>query len=446
MRAPHPAWHSEAVASESSDDDFRAHPPTSAVASLPELPAIGETTLPNGVRVLVLERHALPLASIGIVVARGAAQAPAGVAQMAARMLFEGTTRIEGDRLKQDLSEMGAEWNASAHYDAITINAKLPATNAGEALRVLTEVLRSPTLPEDRIDLKRSQLIASLDHDATSPKAASEEALEAILYPVGHPYREPAGGYVEAVRRVPRDDIVTFWRASAVPTLTTYVVAGDIDRSAVMTELGTLLGEWSGSGSARTPLPEAGLPTGPRVVMLDHPGDPQAVVRIGWLGPDRDSPDIPKLRTLAATLGHDASGRVGSLYRALRIERGETYGVNVSLAPRLGASELVIETAVDRDSAGDALRAIFAAIDRIRTKPVDEVELLGTQDILRVREWKVARDVQRRRRRSDSRCNLSRAARHVLRRATRDDCEPRRDPGGREAVSRRAVASGGRRR
>jgi predicted Zn-dependent peptidase len=72
----------------------------------------------------------------------------------------------------------------------------------------------------------------------------------------------------------------------------------------------------------------------------------------------------------------------------LRIERGETYGVRVSIVPRLGASEIVIETAVERDSAGDALREIFAAIERTRTKPVDEVELLGTQDILRLREWK----------------------------------------------------------
>jgi zinc protease len=338
--------------------------------------------------VLVLERHSLPLASIGIVVARGAAQAPAGVAQMTARMLFEDTTRTEGERLRQDLSEMGADWNASAVDDAITIDAKLPAANAGEALRVLTEVLRSRAFREDRIDLKRSQLIASLDHDATSPKGASEKALEAMLYPVGHPYREPAAGYPEAVKRVRRDEMVAFWRASAVPSLTTYIVAGDVDRSAVVTELGTLVGDWSGSGSARTPLPEAGSPAGPRTVVLDHPGDPQAVVRIGWLGPDRDSPEIPKLRTLAATLGQDAAGRVGSLHRALRIERGETYEVRVSIAPRLGASEFVIETAVERDSAGDALRAIFAAIEHVRTKPVDEVELLGTRDILRVREWK----------------------------------------------------------
>ncbi len=389
VRAPHPAWRSEVTATESApDDDARAHPPTSTAAALPEVPAIVETTLPSAVRVLVFERHSLPLASIGIVVARGVAQASAGVAQMTARMLFEDTTRIEGDRLKEDLSEMGAEWNASAFYDAVTIDAKLPATNAGEALRVLTEVLRSPTFPEDRIDVKRSQLIASLDHDATSPKAASEEALEAMLYPVGHPYREPAGGYPEAVQRVRRDDLVAFWRASAVPALTTYIVAGDVDRTAIVTELGTLVGDWSGAGPPRAPLPEAGLPAGPRSVVLDHPGDPQAFVRIGWLGPDRDSPDIPKLRMLAATLGHDATGRVGTLYRTLRIERGETYGVRVSIAPRLGASELVIETAVERDSAGDALRAIFAAIERVRTKPLDEVEILGTQDILRVREWK----------------------------------------------------------
>jgi zinc protease len=171
-------------------------------------------------------------------------------------MLFEDTTRIEGDRLKQDLSEMGAEWSTSVLYDAVTIDAKLPATNAGEALRVLTEVLRSPTFPEEHFDVVRSQLIASLDHDATSPKGASEEGLEALLYPVGQPYREPGGGDPEAVQRVRRDDLVAFWRASAVPSLTTYVVAGDVDRSAIVTELGTLVGDWSGSGAARTPLPD----------------------------------------------------------------------------------------------------------------------------------------------------------------------------------------------
>jgi zinc protease len=112
------------------------------------------------------------------------------------------------------------------------------------------------------------------------------------------------------------------------------------------------------------------------------------VVRLGWLVPDRGDPDIPILRTLATALGHDASGRLGVLYRSLRIDRGETYGVQSFVWPLTGASEFVVTTSIERDRLADALRELFSAIERVRTRPIDDHELPATQSLVDMLTWR----------------------------------------------------------
>jgi zinc protease len=74
------------------------------------------------------------------------------------------------------------------------------------------------------------------------------------------------------------------------------------------------------------------------------------------------------LRALAATLAQGALGRLGKL---LRVERSETYGVQAVLVPRVGASEFLVTTSIERDATADALRESLAEIERVRTQPLE---------------------------------------------------------------------------
>jgi zinc protease len=343
--------------------------------------------LPSGMRVLILERHALPTVSIGVVVARGSAQAPAGVADMATDLLFDGTTLSEGLLLRQKLSAMGAEWETATLVDAMTIFTKLPAMHTRLALALLAQVIRHAAFPADRVEARRSQVVTRMDHDASRPKGAASDELDALLYGPHHPYGRTLFDERRGASNVTRSKIIEFWQTSAVPGLATFIVAGDVDTHAVVAQLHSLLDDWSGAAKPLAPLPAVESTSSPRVILLDHPGDPQAVVRIGWLGPDRKSTDALKLGVLATSLTHNTSGRVGTLYRILRVEQGDTYGVRAELSARQGSSEFVIETSIARDVVAEALRALFAAVEAIQTRPIDEVEFVGTTAREQARFW-----------------------------------------------------------
>jgi len=389
VQAPHPAWSPGArTPGSGGDESFRTHAPQTAQAEAPPLPVVEETRFSNGVRVLTVERHGLPVASVGLVVGRGALAAPPSVASLAAEMLFADTSMHEGLALRQLLAEMGAHWDRSASHDGVSIDATLPATNVNAALPVLVEVLRASTFPADQIDLARSRVDVRIAHQASDPTSAAAQELDAWLYPAGHRYRVSVDGDAGSLRRAGSQDLLEFWHRCAIPALTTVIVAGDLDRAAVVTRLHGLLDDWAGAPVDTAPLPRIDATPNARVVLLDHSGDSQAVVRLGWLVPDRGDPDIPMLRTLATALGHDATGRLGVLHRSLRIERGETYGVQSFVWPRPGASEFVVTTSIERDRLVDALRELFSAIERVRSRPLDEHELPAARSLSDMLTWR----------------------------------------------------------
>ena len=380
-RAPHPVWQPRSARRLAPDETFRAQMPRASPATGTELPVVAETTLANGVRVLTVERHGLPVASLRIVVSWGALQAPPGVAALAVEMLFAGTSRREGVALRQMLSEMGAQVEWSTSYDDVSITAHVPATNASDTLNALTEAVRFSIFPADEIAEARSDLIARIDHQSSSPESAAATQLDAMLYPAPHPYHAPVDGDPQALRRIGRNELASFWRTASTPSLTTILVAGDVDRTALVTQIHGLLDDWSGATGEPRILPAIGSSPNPRVVLLDHAGDPQAVVRVGWLVPDRRSPDIAAFRTLAAVVSE-------RLYRNLRIERGKTYGVQSFVWPRVGASEFVFTTAVDRDGLADALRELFSEIDDVRRQSLDEREMPAARALATTFVWR----------------------------------------------------------
>jgi predicted Zn-dependent peptidase len=384
VRAPHPPWRPGGAATTTPDDALRSSSPQPLRAPFPALPAASETAFANGVRLITMRRSGLPVVAIRAVVARGASAAPEGIAPFAAAMLFEGTRRHEAQAVNDSFADMGATYHASAAHDAVTIDAKVPSWNALPALDLLTQVVREASFPADRMEPARMYLHGRIDARASAPTLIATEQLDLLLYPSGHPYRVPAEGNADATRRVQRGDLEAFWRAAAVPSQTIFVVAGDLDRAAVESKLHALVDDWAGPPAEAPRVPEPSTAGGPRVAFVDHAGDSQSVIRLGWLAPDRDSPDLPALRAVAAALARSVTGR---LDKVLRGQHGETYDVAAWVTGRAASNEFVITTSVERDRTADALRELLAEIARVRKQPLDESELPAVHASLEQRLW-----------------------------------------------------------
>jgi zinc protease len=384
VRAPHPPWRPAGNATTTPEDAFRAQSPEALRVPFPTLPAAAETTFPNGVRVITMRRSGLPVVAVRAVIARGASAAPEGVAPFAAAMLFEGTRRHDADAIHDSFADMSGAFHASATHDAVTVDVKVPSWNASPALDLLTQVVREASFPANKVEPARMHRLGAIDDRASASALLATDQLDVMLYPPGHPYRVPADGDADAMRRVQREDLEAFWRAAAVPSQTTFVVAGDLDRAAIESKLHALVDDWSGPPAAAPKVPEATAASGPRVVFVDHAGDSQSVLRLGWLAPDRDSPDLPALRAVAAALARSVTGR---LDKVLRGQHGETYDVASWVTGRASSNEFVITTSVERDRTADALREILAEVARVRKQALDESEMPALHAGLEERLW-----------------------------------------------------------
>jgi zinc protease len=367
------------------EDPFRLTEPGPAPAQPFDLPPIRSTTLTSGVRAFTVERHTLPVVALRVVVGRGAVGAPPGVASLAAAALLEGTKWSSGLAIHQRFAEMGALVSTAASYDAIAIDVKVPTPNLRSALEVVDDILRAPAFPVDETERVKARLLADMALRASRPQGVAASQLAALLYPPGHPYRESVEGSEEAIRAVGRVDLERFWRAAAVPPLTAFIVAGDIDDGTTLGMLRKLFDGWSGAAPPAAPaLPPVATTGAAKLVLVDRSNDRQCVVSIGWLVADRDSDDVPALRALAATLAQGTSGR---LDRLLRGERGETYDVQATLTPGVGASEFVITASLERERTADALRESLGEIERLRTQSLPASDEPGARAVLRSVMW-----------------------------------------------------------
>jgi zinc protease len=386
FQVPRPAtssWRPATASSTTPDEPFRAKMPDPPTLESPPLPTVREGALPNGVRLVTLERHALPIVSVRIVVAGGAARARAGVAAMASAMLFEGTTHSSGKAVHATLSQMGATYTSSVSQDAVSIDAKVPAPNLMPALRVLVHVVRLAAFPDEELDRVRGEQVARSVRARATPSSLARQQLAAMLYPEGSPYGRPAEGDPESLRTVTREELARFWSSVAVPSRTTFLLAGDVDRAALEAHLRPLLDDWADVSAPPEPVAAPPRPAR-RTVFLDHPGDSQTVVTVGWLVADRESADIPALQGVAAALTRGSSGL---LDRIVRAQRGETYGVQAWLTLRPGASELVVQTAIESDKTADGLGAILQEIEKARVQLPPGVDLAHTRALVSALTW-----------------------------------------------------------
>ncbi|RYE83465.1 MAG: insulinase family protein, partial [Myxococcales bacterium] len=337
--------------------------------------------LANGIRVLMVERHDLPVVSVRVVATRGAAQARPGVGSFAAATLMAGTSRHDADALSDAFEAIGAEHWASADYDAVQIGVKVIAGQLPTALDLLAEVAQSPTFPKSEVDLERGRRLASLAQERDRPTAQLQRTLVRQLYPATHPYATPLLGDEALVEKITRADLAAFHRAQFEPDRLAVVAAGDFQPAALIASLDKTLGTMKGKGDKvrEVRAPEPPKADAARVVIVDRPGASQSNVSLAMVGVARKTPDYEALMLMNTILGGQFSSR---LNLNLREKNGFTYGAGSSFAMRQGPGPFSTSGAIVREHTAAAVREILAEVESIRTTPVTEAELSDAREFL----------------------------------------------------------------
>lgn len=377
---PTPVSLSEDESSEAEAPQFvieQAEPPEPLPLSEFTLPEITETMLDNGLDVIVIPRPEIPIISLDIVFPGGESVTTpdeAGLANVAAYLLTRGTETRTAQEIAEAVEAAGGGFGAGASQDSLSAGIYALSEHTDLAFEMLGDMVMQPTFPESELEVYRQELLTSLRLSFDSPGALASRTFTRLIYG-DHPYGELVTE--DSIQALDREAVVDFYEAQVVPDNAFLVVAGDITPEDGVALAEATFGDWASAGvESPAALPEPVTPTEPGIYLVDRPGSTQAQFIIGELALSGLSDERQAAGVLNELFGGSASSR---LFTSIREEQGYTYSIGSSFGLPLSTGTFRITAAVRNDVTGEALDAILAEVDRLRSEPVPEAELERTK-------------------------------------------------------------------
>ncbi len=314
---------------------------------------IQESTLDNGVRVLLIEAHNVPMVAMKLVMPAGSrfdAEGKAGTATLLAGMLSDHTAKHDftawADLLDADAIRLGAH----AGRDGFNISLTVLKDALQPGLDAFAESLLQPGWNTKRFAIMKQDSIAAAQKEKEEPGVQASAAGAALLF-ANHPYGHRSSGSMESLARIDLADLKTLYARQIKPQGAVLAVSGDITMAELLPLLNARLADWTGKAAkGLNDIDKAKAVAGlQRDVALPTS---QMLVQLLRLGPARNDVDFFPVFVLNHILG---GGGFGSrLMEEVREKRGLVYGVYSYFIPLAVPGSFVISLQTRADQAGQA--------------------------------------------------------------------------------------------
>ncbi len=325
---------SEAGAIQDSDDDYE-HTPSSfdrsiepPLGTLSEIvqPQIWNAGLSNGIKVAGIEQNELPLVYFNIVIEVGTSsdtEGKAGLANMTAQLLREGTQNKTPEEFEDAIKNLGASLHVYAGQTTTTIAGNCLSKNVAALASLIQEMLMEPRWDVKEFERLKQQNIARLEESKVQPNAIARNTFNRLILGE-NAYATPSLGIIDEVKNITLDDIKSFYADYYAPGISKLLITGNISKQETEKAFAALSDNWKGIESKPVVLPVLPEPVkGGNIYFVDYPEAKQSVIMLGKRAMNRLSPDYYPAVIANYKLG-DGSG--SDLFRVLRLERGYTYG------------------------------------------------------------------------------------------------------------------------
>ncbi|MDR3510516.1 MAG: pitrilysin family protein [Caulobacteraceae bacterium] len=349
--------------------------PPAPTAPLPAvLPVPVERTLPNGLRVIVARTGGLPIVSAQLSINSGAAMDPqglAGLTDMTANLLPQGTTSRSAVDIAAAVEALGGSLSAEAGYDQMAVSLSGLSTTLPQSLPILADVVRHPAFAQDELDRLRQQKLDELSVSLGEPSTLADLVMSRVVFGDG-PYGHPADGAPASLKRIDRAGILAQYQRLVRPDNAVLVLTGDIEPEAAFALAEATFGDWARPTSPLPHAPPSGASAPPRVVVVDLPGAGQAAVALGGRSIARTDPAYYPVEVADSVLGGGYSAR---LNEEIRVKRGLSYGAGSSVQARRDAGRFYAFAQTKNESADEVAGLMLDEVRKLGAAPVPAGEL-----------------------------------------------------------------------
>lgn len=340
-----------------------------------KVPEVVQETLPNGLRLLLVEDHQFPMIQFRAVVRGGRLAEPkgkAGLAELFGEVQRTGGVKsMSGDKVDEFLERIGASIETNVDEAYCLATAKTLTEHLDKVLPLYAEFLIEPAFSQDKVDLAKTQLKGEIARRNDQVMQVAIREYLKLVYGKESPYARQFE--YDDIEGLTRDDLVAMHTLCFYPDQTILAVWGDFKVPEMKEKLAKAFEKWP-KGRGKTEFPEPFVfPPAPSVNYVNKTDVEQAFILLGHLSLRMDDPDYPAVIVLNDILGAGMSSRI---FKEVREKRGLAYAAGGAIAPAYDHPGAVyVFSSTKPATMSQALSVIIEEIQKIQKEPVTDAEM-----------------------------------------------------------------------
>lgn len=298
---------------------------SAAQAQKLQMPPHEKVVLPNGLTVLLLEKHSVPMVNVAGIIKTGGLADPAGLEGLAsttAGLLRKGTKTRTAQQFAEDIDFIGGSFEADAGADYSSFGAEFLSKDTAKGLELISDAVLHATFPQAEVDKLLAQSVDGVKAAKDSARDVMFAYYQGYLYN-GRGYGRATSGDENSLKKIQRDAIVRFYETHYTPGNTILAVAGDFNTEEMKEKIAEAFGGWAAKAAPAVKMEAAGPLKGKRLLLVNKGDATQTFFVIGNVGISATDPDRVAIDVVNTVFG---ARFTSMLNETLRVESGLTYG------------------------------------------------------------------------------------------------------------------------
>ncbi len=340
-----------------------------------------KTVLNKGLLLIHSEEHNLPIVMLTLLIKASPFNEPkekAGLANLTAELLLEGTKHRKSTDISEEIEFLGASLDTSTSSDYTTITLSVLKKDINKGFELFSDILLNPVFPQREIERIKELIKGSLKQREEDPSFVAERAFRQEVFGE-HPYGRLTEGSDKTIDNIKREDLIKFFSDYFLPNNSILSIVGDLTEEELNVLVNKYLDKWT-----KADLPPI-IPIAfderkiSRIIKIDKDLT-QANIILGHIGISRNDPDYYAVSIMNYIFG--GGGFSSRLMQSIRDEMGLAYDVNSFFSLNKEKGMFQIEVQTKNESAGLVISEIVKQMERIRKEPVSDEELEDAKSYL----------------------------------------------------------------
>jgi zinc protease len=337
--------------------------------------------LANGLEVMVIENHAVPIVTVELNVKNGAyTEGPefSGLSHLYEHMFFKANRTIPSqEAYLRRMNQLGAQWNGTTSEERVNYFITLGVDSLVQGLQFMEDAIRYPLFNQDELVRERPVVLGEFDRNEANPFFHLTRAADTILWSPGFYTRKTAIGRRDVITSATQEKMNTIKNRFYIPNNSALILAGDITPARGFQLAEQIFGDWPrGPDPFATPAPNPPPLTTSSAVIVEQPVN-GAALYVAWQGP---SVTADPAATYAADVLSTILANPGSKFQKRLVDSGLTFGVGLSYYTQAHVGPITLFAQTTPDKVLAAQKAIMEELIKLGDENyVTQQELAAAQ-------------------------------------------------------------------